>query len=107
ARYQLRHRVAARQADKLVETRVEHEIKRLSEPVSEEQRKALANKVRKDMEAVAGKTLEKAVEEAVEELLQEKKEAPFGGLVGVDLVNVLELNLALQQRMKRLAVSLH
>lgn len=32
----------------------------------------------------------------IEEILNEKKEAPLGGLVGVPLVNVLEVNLALR-----------
>ncbi|MBY0527257.1 MAG: potassium-transporting ATPase subunit C [Gemmataceae bacterium] len=43
-----------------------------------------------------------AVRAAVERVLAEKTEAPLGGLVGVPLVNVLEVNLALTQRMPRL-----
>jgi K+-transporting ATPase c subunit len=31
-------------------------------------------------------------------LLNEKAEAPLGGLVGPDLVNVLDVNLALRKR---------
>jgi len=38
------------------------------------------------------------VRQEIEALLQQKKEAPLGGLVGVDLVNVLEVNLALRER---------
>lgn len=34
----------------------------------------------------------------IEKLLREKAAAPLGGLVGVDLVNVLEVNLALKER---------
>lgn len=34
----------------------------------------------------------------IETLLREKSEAPLGGVVGVDLINVLEVNLALQDR---------
>jgi K+-transporting ATPase ATPase C chain len=34
----------------------------------------------------------------IEALLRQKAEAPFGGLVGVDLVNVLEVNLALREK---------
>jgi K+-transporting ATPase ATPase C chain len=34
----------------------------------------------------------------IERLLQEKAQAPLGGLVGVELVNVLEVNLALRNR---------
>ena len=38
------------------------------------------------------------VRQEVEALLQQKKLAPLGGLVGVDLVNVLEVNLALREK---------
>src|SRR4029077_1291972 len=38
------------------------------------------------------------VRREIESLLQQKKEAPLGGLVGVDLVNVLEVNLALREK---------
>ena len=34
----------------------------------------------------------------IQQLLQEKAEAPLGGLAGVPLVNVLEVNLALRSR---------
>lgn len=37
----------------------------------------------------------------IEKILNEKKEAPLGGLVGVPLVNVLEVNLALADRLDR------
>jgi K+-transporting ATPase ATPase C chain len=38
------------------------------------------------------------VRKEIEDLLRQKIEAPLGGLAGVDLVNVLEVNLALRQR---------
>ena len=38
------------------------------------------------------------VRKGIEELLRSKKAAPMMGLAGVDLVNVLEVNLALRQR---------
>jgi K+-transporting ATPase ATPase C chain len=38
------------------------------------------------------------VRKEIEELLRQMTEAPFGGLVGVDLINVLEINLALRDR---------
>ena len=38
------------------------------------------------------------VRSEIEALLREKSAAPLGGLAGVDLVNVLEVNLALQNR---------
>jgi len=43
------------------------------------------------------------VRREIEELLRQKAEAPFGGLVGVELVNVLEVNLALRDRFGRAA----
>jgi K+-transporting ATPase ATPase C chain len=39
-----------------------------------------------------------AIRTEIEQLLRQKAEAPLGGLVGVDLVNVLEVNLALRER---------
>jgi K+-transporting ATPase ATPase C chain len=43
-----------------------------------------------------------AVRGAIEKILAEKQEAPLAGLVGVPLVNVLEVNLALADRLERL-----
>ncbi len=37
---------------------------------------------------------------AIENLLKQKAVAPFGGLTGVELINVLEVNLALPEVMK-------
>jgi len=41
----------------------------------------------------------------IDKLLHEKAEAPLGGLVGVDLVNVLEVNLALKDRYAASAIA--
>jgi K+-transporting ATPase ATPase C chain len=38
------------------------------------------------------------VKKEIESLLREKASAPLGGAVGVDLVNVLEVNLALRAK---------
>jgi K+-transporting ATPase ATPase C chain len=38
------------------------------------------------------------VRKEIENMLHQKAEAPLGGLVGVDLVNVLDVNLALKAR---------
>ncbi|HEY2253664.1 MAG TPA: potassium-transporting ATPase subunit C [Planctomycetaceae bacterium] len=38
------------------------------------------------------------VRKEIEEILNQSKTAPLGGLVGVDLVNVLEINLALREK---------
>ncbi|HTU17652.1 MAG TPA: potassium-transporting ATPase subunit C [Gemmataceae bacterium] len=43
------------------------------------------------------------VRSAIEDLLKQKAAAPFGGLAGVKLINVLEINLELPGVMKRLA----
>jgi K+-transporting ATPase ATPase C chain len=82
ARYQLDHRVAEKQADKLLK---DHP--------------GLAARIQKAK-------LQKKVREAIVGLLEEKKEAPLGGLAGVDLVNVLELNIALNARMAKLVEGL-
>ena len=47
-----------------------------------------------------GKSLE--IRMALENLLKEKASAPLGGLAGVELVNVLEVNRAMRDLMKRL-----
>jgi len=39
-----------------------------------------------------------AIHQEIEALLQQQATAPFGGIVGVKLINVLEVNLALQRR---------
>jgi len=44
-----------------------------------------------------------AVRKSIEQLLNDKAEAPFGGLAGVKLINVLEVNLALPDVMKNLS----
>ena len=78
ARYQLKHRVAQKQAETFLKAHPEVE------------------------EQLGRASLEKRIAEAVDKLLEEKKEAPLGGLVGVDLINVLEVNLAMQARLKKL-----
>jgi K+-transporting ATPase ATPase C chain len=44
------------------------------------------------------------VGKTIEELLNQKAEAPFGGLAGVKLINVLEVNVALHSAMMKLPV---
>lgn len=45
------------------------------------------------------------VRKAIEDVLSEKAAAPFGGLAGEELINVLEVNLALHGAMKGIAKS--
>jgi K+-transporting ATPase ATPase C chain len=97
AHYQLKHRVAAAQARKRLTARVEQ-----TKPVGEAERKAAEAQLRKEWEDRFGKPLEEKIREEIEAVLREKKEAPLGGLVGVDLVNVLEVNLAMNDRLERL-----
>lgn len=46
---------------------------------------------------------EMKIHDEIKQLLKEKSFAPLGGLVGVPLVNVLEVNLALQDRYQKAA----
>ena len=56
------------------------------------------------LDRVAAKWAEKTkrdpaqVRSEIEAMVREKAEAPLGGLVGTDLVNVLDVNLALRKR---------
>jgi K+-transporting ATPase ATPase C chain len=51
----------------------------------------------------AGNTNEKELHDQIEQLVRGKSHAPLGGLVGVPLVNVLEVNLALRDRYQKTA----
>ncbi|MGA2031418.1 MAG: potassium-transporting ATPase subunit C [Thermoguttaceae bacterium] len=46
---------------------------------------------------------EATIRREIKQLLHQKSVAPLGGLVGVDLVNVLEINLALQEQYQKTA----
>jgi K+-transporting ATPase ATPase C chain len=78
ALYQARHRVAAARADELMKADAK---------VKPEQRKEIEEQV---YQSLAG-------------LLEDSAGAPLNGLAGVPLVNVLEVNLAVPERMKQLA----
>jgi len=52
---------------------------------------------------ITGTTSEKELHNQIEQLLRDKSHAPLGGLFGVPLVNVLEINLALQDRYRKMA----
>jgi potassium-transporting ATPase KdpC subunit len=53
---------------------------------------AWATKTKRDKDDVRG---------IIEKILKEHQEAPFGGLIGVPLINVLEVNLALDKRLRQ------
>jgi K+-transporting ATPase ATPase C chain len=106
ARYQLKYRVAIAWADKLLRPLVEGRVKAAGKSVDEDARKKIEEKVSADVAARLGKPLEQKVREVIEPLLESRKHAPLGGLVGVDLVNVLEVNLAVNARMKPLATEI-
>jgi K+-transporting ATPase ATPase C chain len=101
AQYQLRTRIAGAWGDKLVKERVEEIVKTKADKPTDAQRKEIDEQVRKSLETKAGKPIEEKVRDVIEELLHEMQAAPFGGLAGVPLVNVLEVNLALPERMKK------
>ncbi|MCI0461822.1 MAG: potassium-transporting ATPase subunit C [Gemmataceae bacterium] len=106
ARYQLKHRVAAAQAAKLLKAQVEEVIKAREadgKKVDEAERKKIEEKATSEAQARVGKPLEEKIHETLERRLHNRMEAPLGGLVGVDLVNVLEVNLAMNAEMERLA----
>lgn len=82
ALYQARYRVAAAQADKLIK----------------------ADKLQAD--DARRQEIEDKAYAALVTLLNEHAEAPLGGLAGVPLINVLEVNLALPSRMHQLAATI-
>src|SRR5262249_5115567 len=82
ARYQLRVRVAGAWTDKLIK-----------------EGKLQADEAR-------NKEIHDRVQEAIVKLLDEHASAPLGGLAGAPLVNVLEVNKALRDRMRELSEKL-
>ncbi|MGO8752248.1 MAG: potassium-transporting ATPase subunit C [Thermoguttaceae bacterium] len=52
-----------------------------------------------------GNTNEKELHDQIRKLLRDKSHAPLGGLVGVPLVNVLDVNIALRDRYQKAAES--
>jgi potassium-transporting ATPase KdpC subunit len=101
AQYQLKYRIPEARAKKIIL----EQAKKLNgdfDKLDEAKRKALEEQARKAVEAKAGKQLEARLAEVIGQLLTEKASAPLGGLVGVPMVNVLEINMALDKRMKLL-----
>jgi K+-transporting ATPase ATPase C chain len=65
----------------------------------------LENRVAAAWAKKSGTSDEKKLHDQIEQLLRDKSHAPLGGLVGVPLVNVLEVNLALSDRYQKKAES--
>jgi K+-transporting ATPase ATPase C chain len=63
---------------------------------------AVLNKVRKALEDKVGKRLEDRLTEIIQDLLNQSASAPLGGLAGVPLINVLEMNVAMDKRVGEL-----
>jgi potassium-transporting ATPase KdpC subunit len=101
ARYQLKYRIPQARARKII---LEHARKLNNDfdKLDESKRKALEEQTRKALEAKVGKQIEDRLTEVIGQLLTEKAAAPLGGLVGVPMVNVLEINMALDKRVKLL-----
>jgi potassium-transporting ATPase KdpC subunit len=57
---------------------------------------------RQKLEASLGRNLEDHLSHVIGDMLQQSASAPLGGLAGVPLINVLEINLALDRRMQEL-----
>ena len=64
----------------------------------------LENRVAAAWAKKTGTADEKKLRDEIEQLLRQKSRAPLGGLAGVPLVNVLEINLALKEALCEIAV---
>jgi len=101
AQYQLKYRVAEARVKKIVLESAKKRHKDF-ESREEKERKSIEEQVRKELEKKIGKGLEERVTEVIQDLLTQSAHAPLGGLAGVPLVNVLEINLAMDKRIKEL-----
>jgi K+-transporting ATPase ATPase C chain len=105
AQYQLRYRIKQAQAKKIIRDQAKLEAINLDQDfdkLDENQVKALDVKARKVIEGRLGKHLEDRLDEVIGELLTKSTSAPLGGLAGVPLINVLEINVAMNKRLKQL-----
>jgi len=99
ALYQLKFRVADAQAEKMVADLATPSLRAKGAEVTEEQRKQILAEARKKLEKKLGMEPAQYIQPLLAKLLDEKKVAPFNGLVGVPIINVLELNIALRNKM--------
>jgi K+-transporting ATPase ATPase C chain len=101
ARYQLKYRIPQEQAAKLIAAQAQKSAPDFDQLAKDAQAPALA-KARQALEAKVGKRLEERLREIIDEVLTDHARAPLGGLVGVPLINVLEVNLAMDRHLQRL-----
>ena len=104
ARYQLKYRIPQEQATKWIAVEAKKSIPDFDKLAKDAQAPALAQ-ARRTLEAKVGKRLEERLGEVIDELLTDHAHAPLGGLVGVPLINVLEVNLAMDRRLQKLLES--
>lgn len=104
AQYQLKIRVAEARANKIVAAEA-LKLRKDYDKLDEAQRKTILEQARKAIEDKLGKRLEERLSEVIDALLTRSASAPLGGLVGVPLVNVLEVNMALDKRAQQLVAS--
>jgi potassium-transporting ATPase KdpC subunit len=101
AQYQLKYRVAAAQAKKIILDQAKKQTKDY-DSLDDAGRQAALEKAQNFLETRLGKQPETRLMEVIEALLTKSASAPLGGLVGVPLINVLEMNLALDERIATL-----
>lgn len=101
AQYQLKYRVAPARAAQLVLEAVKSQQPKF-DTLDEKQRIALTNEVREALEKKLGKNLETRIREVINDRLTSTAHAPLGGLAGVPLVNVLEVNMFLDEHLRKL-----
>jgi K+-transporting ATPase ATPase C chain len=105
AQFQLKYRIKEAQAKKIIRHQTNLEAKKLNQDfdkLDEKQTKEFEEKARKVVEAKVGKRLEDRLDEVIGQLLTKSASAPLGGLAGVPLINVLEINVAMNKRLKLL-----
>jgi K+-transporting ATPase ATPase C chain len=105
ARYQLKTRIAAARARKIVEERAEPSIKAKGPSISAKEIEVIQATVRKNIEAKLGGDLEDKTRQEIDKLLESRQETPhvFSVQVGVPLINVLEMNINLDEKMAAFA----
>ncbi|HYV34822.1 MAG TPA: potassium-transporting ATPase subunit C [Gemmataceae bacterium] len=103
AQYQLKHRIAEARAKAIILDKAKSTRQDFGK-LDDNQRQAALEQARKLVETKLGKRLEDRLTDVIDELLKQSASAPLSGLAGVPLVNVLEINVALDKRLSQLEV---